>query len=540
MSEALLEVRGISKRFGPTRALDRVSLRVNAGEVLALIGENGAGKSTLLKVISGAHLADSGEMSIDVSAQQLGKESISGSSERQSPNPGNDHSEGSYRSPVLNADGDVPYAPSGPHDARLRGVAMIYQELNLAPDLSVEDNVLLGHPGTGGGLLVRRKQRERVRQALNAVGLHDLKPTAIVGEQSVATQQLIEISRALASDARIILFDEPTSSLPQKDVARLFEIIHRLKEKGIGVVYISHFLEEVREVADSYTVLRDGCNVGEGRIDDVSDDQVVSLMVGRDVSDLFPTVPHTPGEPWVDVEGLEGAPYPRNVHLQLRRGEIFGIAGLVGAGRTELLRSIFGLDYTTAGVVRLCGKPVAGSVRSRMNAGFGLLSEDRKSEGLAQDLSIIENTTLGAMGQYSTMGLLNLRRRDLAATALMKQVEVKAHSGTQMVSELSGGNQQKVAIARILHQQADILMMDEPTKGIDVGTKAEIYRLMGMLASEGKTVVFVSSYLPELLAVCDRIGVMSRGELRAVKDADQWTEDDVMAAAIALDDGSTN
>jgi ribose transport system ATP-binding protein len=502
MDTALLEMQGISKRFGPTQALQDVSLSVSGGEVLALIGENGAGKSTLLKVLSGAHLADSGQMTI------AGK----------------------------------PFRPKGPHDARLNGVAMIYQELNLAPDLSIEDNVLLGQPGTGGGLLFRTSQRDKVRQALDSVGLIDLSPKAIVGEQSVATQQLIEISRALASDARIILFDEPTSSLPQKDVARLFEIIKRLKDSGIGIVYISHFLEEVREVADSYTVLRDGRNVGSGRITDVSDDQIVSLMVGRDVDDLFPSVPHQPGEQWVHIDQIQGSPYPRGVSVSLRRGEIFGIAGLVGAGRTELLRSIFGLDYTTAGVVTVNGKQIQKSVRARMNAGFGLLSEDRKTEGLAQDLSIIENTTLGALAPYTTMGVINLRRRDQVATEFMQRVQVKAQSGSQLVAELSGGNQQKVAIARILHQQADILMMDEPTKGIDVGTKAEIYRMMGTLAAEGKTVVFVSSYLPELLAVCDRIGVMARGELREVKDAKNWTEDDVMATAIALDDSrdSTN
>ena len=496
MAAALLEMRGISKRFGPTQALDDVSLSVHAGEVLALVGENGAGKSTLLKVLSGAHLADSGEMT------------ISGAT----------------------------FQPSGPHDARDLGVAMIYQELNLAPDLSVEDNVLLGHRGTGGGLLLRGLQRQKVRHALDTVGLGQLSPRAIVGRQSVATQQLIEISRALASQARIILFDEPTSSLPQKDVSRLFEIIRRLKENGIGIVYISHFLEEVREVADTYSVLRDGRNVGNGRIADVSDEKIVSMMVGRDVDDLFPSVPHTPGDEWVEVSGLQGAPYPRDVSVSLRRGEIFGVAGLVGAGRTELLRSIFGLDYTTRGVVTVGGKSIAKSVRARMKAGFGLLSEDRKSEGLAQDLSIIENITLGALESYTTLGVINLRRRDGVAMELIRRVEVKAHSGSQSVAELSGGNQQKVAIARILHQQADILMMDEPTKGIDVGTKAEIYRMMGTLAAEGKTVVFVSSYLPELLAVCDRIGVMARGELREVKDAKDWTEDDVMASAIALED----
>ncbi len=493
---AMLEVTGISKRFGPTRALTDVSLSVFGGQVLALIGENGAGKSTLLKVLSGAHRADAGTLKI----------------------------------------AGQPYHPSGPYDARSRGVAMIYQELNLAPDLSIEDNILLGHPGSGGGLLFRNSQRQRVQDALDSVGLSALNPKSIVGAQSVATQQLIEIARALAGDARIILFDEPTSSLPQKDVTRLFEIIGRLKRQGIGIVYISHFLEEVREVADTYNVLRDGQNVGVGRIDDVRDDEIISLMVGRDVDDLFPTVPHEIGDSSVVAKGINGTRYPRDVSMSLRRGEIFGIAGLVGAGRTELLRSIFGLDHTTAGVVTVVGKQIGKSVRSRIAAGFGMLSEDRKSEGLAQDLSIIENTTLGSLKPYTKFGFINLRQRDSVATELIGRLEVKAHSGHQLISELSGGNQQKVAIARILHQRADILMMDEPTKGIDVGTKAEIYRMMGKLAAEGKIVVFVSSYLPELLAVCDRIGVMARGELRDVRDTKDWTEEEIMATAIALDD----
>ncbi len=496
MENVLLHMQGISKRFGPTRALDEVSLTVHAGRVLALIGENGAGKSTLLKTLSGAHLADSGSMEID----------------------------------------GQPFQPHGPSDALARGVAMIYQELNLAPDLSVEDNVLLGQSGTGGGLLFRARQRDRVRHALDTVGLSHLDPRSVVGQQSVATQQLIEIARALASDARIILFDEPTSSLPQKDVTRLFQIIEKLKSKQLGIVYISHFLEEVREVADEYAVLRDGRNVGTGRIDDVSDEQIISLMVGRDVDHLFPSVPHQPGDVWVDVDSLRGSPYPRDVSVSLRKGEIFGIAGLVGAGRTELLRSIFCLDHTDAGVVTVEGREIRKTVRARMKAGFGLLSEDRKREGLAQDLSIGENITLGALQQYTRCGVIDLRRRRQVARELMTQVEVKAQAESQPVSELSGGNQQKVAIARILHQQADILMLDEPTKGIDVGTKAEIYRMMGKLAAEGKTVVFVSSYLPELLAVCDRIGVMARGQLREVRQASEWTEDEVMAAAIALDE----
>ncbi len=498
-SSCLLTMSSISKSFGPTQALSSVSLAVQSGEVLALIGENGAGKSTLLKVLSGAHRPDSGTMSIE----------------------------------------NQPYRPRGPQDARAAGVAMIYQELNLAPDLSVEDNLLLGHRNIGAGFLVRSRQREQVQEALNMVGLSTLSPTANVGQQSVATQQLLEISRALISKANIILFDEPTSSLPQKDVRRLFEIIQRLKTQGFGLVYISHFLEEVRAVADGYNVLRDGHNVGEGRIDHVTDDQIVSMMVGRDVANLFPTVPHTPGEPWVDIDRLKGDSLPHEVSISLRRGEIFGVSGLVGAGRTELLRTIFGLDPTEHGVIQIDGKSVSQSVRAKMRAGFGMLSEDRKQEGLAQDLSLIENTTLGNMGKYTTLGMINLRARNNAAQELMTKVEVKAFSGSQQVSELSGGNQQKVAIARILHQEAEILLMDEPTKGIDVGTKAEIYRMMGSLAAEGKTIVFVSSYLPELLAVCDRIGVMSRGEMRAIRDVEDWTEDEIMATAMALETSPT-
>lgn len=487
----LLQMKDISKRFGPTVALDQVEMEVHSGDVVALIGENGAGKSTLLKILSGAHRADRGEMFIE----------------------------------------GRPYCPRGPIDARNCGIAMIYQELNLAPDLSVEDNLLLGQSGTGYGALIRKRQRQRVRDVLQTVGLHSLNPTSLVGEQSVATQQLIEVSRALISNAKIILFDEPTSSLPQQDVAQLFEIISRLKERGIGIVYISHFLEEVRNVADRYRVLRDGQSVGDGDISEVSDPEIISMMVGRDVQDLYPTIPHSPGETRLKVLGLKDSLAMNTTDLSIRAGEIFGIAGLVGSGRTELVRRIFGLDYNGGGLIELDGQTIKGSVKSRMRAGVGMLSEDRKREGLAQDLSIIENTTLGSLERYKRYGLLNLMKREKAAVDLMKSVEVKAYSGHQKVSELSGGNQQKVAIARILHQNAKLLIMDEPTKGIDVGTKSEIYRMMGELAAEGKTVLFISSYLPELLAVCDRIGVMSRGGLKEVRDSADWSEDSIMAVA---------
>jgi ribose transport system ATP-binding protein len=498
-NQPVLEMHQISKRFGATQALQSVDLHVFSGEVLALIGENGAGKSTLLKVLSGAHPADEGELRL--SGQR--------------------------------------YAPSGnPHQARVAGVAMIYQELNLAPHLSVEDNIWLGQPCMAGGLLLRSRQRKQVVAALAEVGLPDLSPTTIVGELSVAKQQLIEVARALVSNAKIILFDEPTSSLPQADVRRLFDIIERLKRNGLGIIYISHFLEEVREIADRYAVLRDGRQVGYGKISDVSDQQIISLMVGRDVSELYPSVPHDPGEVVLTIEGMIGRTSPLDVSLQVRRGEIFGIAGLVGAGRTELLRCLMGLDSLQSGQVTVLGRKIPQSVADRRRAGLGLLSEDRKREGLALDLSLIDNVTLGCLQPYSRLGILNLQRRKKMAISKMQQMQVKSADPNQAAGELSGGNQQKVALARILHQASDILLLDEPTKGIDVGTKAEIYRWMGEAASSGKTILFVSSYLPELLAVCDRIAVMARGRLVEVRRADEWTDHDIMRVAVAAQDAS--
>jgi ribose transport system ATP-binding protein len=493
---ALLSMIDVSKRFGATQALRGVSLEVQGGEVLALIGENGAGKSTLMKVLSGAHPPDSGRMEL------AGR----------------------------------PYAPRGPHQGRLAGVAMIYQELNLAPDLSVEDNVMLGQEVRRHGLLDRDRQRTRVRQALQLLGHVDLQPEAPVRALSVGAQQLVEIARALVCQARVIVFDEPTSSLAGRDVERLFDVIGRLRAQGIGVVYISHYLEEVRRVCDRFTVLRDGQVAGAGRVDEATDEQIVALMVGRRVDDLFPRVQHSPGETLLSLVGLSGRTKPRDVSFELRRGEILGIAGLVGAGRTELLRCLFGLEQVRSGQVRIARCDWSAHPRAAIRAGLGLVSEDRKGEGLAQARSIADNLTYSRLSPYARFGWLNLRRRQAAVRDWMGRLEIKAASQHQAVQTLSGGNQQKVALARVLHQQADVLLLDEPTRGIDVGTKAVIYRLIGQLASEGKAILFVSSYLPELLAVCDRLGVMSRGRLREIRPVAAWTEHSVMAAAIGGDE----
>jgi ribose transport system ATP-binding protein len=495
----LLQMAGISKRFGATQALADVSLEVYAGESLALIGENGAGKSTLMKVLSGAHAPDAGTMVLDGRT----------------------------------------YRPANPHAARKSGVAMIYQELNLAPDLSVEDNMMLGQERHRLGWLSRTAQRRRVREVLDLLGHSALRPEAEVRRLSVGARQLVEIGRALVLDAKLIVFDEPTSSLTQSDARRLFEVIGRLKKTGCGIVYISHFLEEIRQVCDRYAVLRDGRTAGDGLLSEATESQIVSLMVGRTVEELFPKVPHQVREPLLELEGLTGRRMPHDASLTLRRGEILGIAGLVGAGRTELLRCLFALDPVRRGKVRVAGVAPPASPRGRIRAGLGLVSEDRKGEGLAQIRSIADNITYSRLQPYATLGWLKTSRQTQGARRWMERLEVKARSASQEVQALSGGNQQKVALARLLHQQADVLLLDEPTRGIDVGTKSGIYRLMGELARDGKAILFVSSYVTELLEVCDRIGVMSRGALREIRPAAEWSEETIMTCAIGGEQGMT-
>jgi len=482
----------VSKAFGATRALDGVSLCVGEGEVHALIGENGAGKSTLMKILSGAYRPDSGTMSL----------------------------------------GGVPYAPRGPREAREAGVAMIYQELALAPHLSVEANVMLGKERVRAGLIRRREHRRIVREALELLDHPEIRPDTEVRDLSVGAQQLVEVARGLVSNARVVVFDEPTSSLTEQDAQRLFAIIDRLKRRGLAVVYISHFLEEVRRVASTYTVIRDGRSVAVGNLADTSIETIIGHMVGRELDELFPRVPHEAGEPILELNEVVSRFSTRPAELVLRRGEIVGIAGLIGAGRTELLRAVFGLDPVVSGRV-VVNDVSSGAARpgKRIEQGLGLLSEDRKGEGLALGLPIEENLTCSALGRHTRWGFLRLRKRRKEVRSWMERLRIKARSPSQCVGELSGGNQQKVAIARLLHQHADVLLLDEPTRGIDVGSKSEIYRLVGELASQGKAVLVVSSYLPELMGICDRIAVMRRGTLSDCRPVGEWTEHKVMEIA---------
>jgi ribose transport system ATP-binding protein len=490
-----LTMSGVRKSFGPTVALRGVDIDLRPGEVHALVGENGAGKSTLVKVLSGAEIPDAGEMTLD----------------------------------------GTPYAPCGPQDARRRGIAMVYQELTLAPHLTVEANVMLGLEPKRFGFLRRDEMRRRVGESLAVLEHPEIRPESPVGRLSPAARQVVEIARALLVDVRVLVLDEPTSALTQADAQRLFALVRRLRDRGVTVIYISHFLEEVETVADRFTVLRDGRNVATGAVREFHRSQIIEQMVGRRLEEQFPRVPHATGGPLLELIDVAGVDLPRGVSLTLHRGEILGIAGIIGAGRTELLRAVYGLEPVRSGrvvvrTVRSADTPRAG-VRDRIAQGVGMLSEDRKEEGLALSQSVADNMTYSRLRTYGPMGLLDLGRRRSAVETWLKRLGVRCSGPEQPVRELSGGNQQKVALGRLLHQDADLLLLDEPTRGVDVSSKAEIYRLIGELAAQGKAVLFVSSYLPELLGVCDQMAVMARGRLSPVRPVAEWTPEQALAYA---------
>lgn len=482
MSELLLKVRDVHKSFGPVQALKGVDIDIYSGEIHALIGENGAGKSTLMKVLSGAHHPTKGEIYIK----------------------------------------DKPFVPVNPHHARESGISMIYQELTLAPHLSIEENICLGMEK---GFKVS-DQSKVVREALDMLGQSHLSPKTKVSSLPIGTRQLVEIARAIVNEARVVILDEPTSSLSTEDTQALFRVMKKLKEKGIALVYISHFLEEVQDISDRYTILRDGSSCGTGMIDDVTIPQIIEMMMGRSVEDMYPHHPHEIGETILKVKDLAADPLPKHVSFELRKGEILGIFGLVGAGRSEAMRVLYGLDEKKAGVVELNGvEHKALNPKKSLSLGLDFLSEDRKTEGLAQKMSIAINTTLSSLKGMTVF----LKKEVEDAQVWAKSLRTKCHDVNDPVASLSGGNQQKVALARMLHHNSNILILDEPTRGIDVGSKAEIYALIQKLAGEGKAVIVISSYLPELQGVCDTLAVMYRGVLSNKKTIKDWNEHAIMA-----------
>jgi ribose transport system ATP-binding protein len=488
----LLSMQNITKTFGATCALSDVHFNLHRGEVHALLGENGAGKSTLVKILSGAIRPTKGTMILE------GKR----------------------------------YSPASPVEGRTTGISVIYQELNLAPHLTVEENIMLGQEWQAWGFLRRKKMREKVREVLHQVSHPEITPDVPVRQLSVAARQIVEISRALLEKARILIMDEPTSSLSGDDSARLFDLIKRLKGQGVSIVYISHFLEEVQQVADRFSVLRDGKNVGSGQMHETSLDQIIQLMVGQKVKGMFPRIPHEAGSVALAAVGLKGKRMQAEVNLSLHHGEILGLAGLVGSGRTEFLRTLFGLDAWQEGVLKLGREEIAmAGPRLRIDHGVGFLSEDRQAEGLAPSQSVADNLTLSRLAPYARFGFLRLGLRNKAVERWIQRMKIKTQGPGQSILTLSGGNQQKVALARLLHQEAKVLLLDEPTRGIDIISKLQLYQWMGELAAQGKAILFVSPYLPELLGVCDRIAVFYRGQLAEVRPVSEWDYQSLIAAA---------
>ena len=483
-----LAIAGLRKAFDATIALAAVDLKVRPGEVHAVLGENGAGKSTLMGVLAGAVTRDAGTITLD----------------------------------------GAPYAPRSPREARDLGVAVVYQELSLCPHLSVTENVLLGMESARFGMIDRRAEIARVRAALDRVGARSIDPGTRVSELSPAAQQLVEIARTVASSLpRLLILDEPTSSLGAADGEHLFALVRELRSEGVSILYVSHFLEEVQSLCDRYTVLRDGQSVGSGAIAKVTIDELITKMAGRTVDRLFERAPRTPGEALLDVRDLTASPRPEGATFSVRRGEIFGVAGLVGAGRTELLRAIFGLDKVIRGEVRVGTWHGPTSPHDALEHGVGLLSEDRKREGLALTRSVVENLTLSKLPR-----IVRARDQQAATKTWVERLGIRVGDVDAPVARLSGGNQQKVALARLLHHDVDLLLLDEPTRGVDVRSKREIYATIDALAAKGKAVVVVSSWLPELLGLCDRIAVMRRGRLGEARAAEHWTEESLLREAL--------
>jgi rhamnose transport system ATP-binding protein len=488
----LLEVRDIEKTFPGVRALSGVSFEVRAGEVHALLGENGAGKSTLIKIISGVYEPDGGSILIG------GRETRF----------------------------------TSPEDAKRAGVATIYQELLLFPELTVAENIFLGHaPRAGMGRIDWRAMRARAEALLASLEIDDLAANQVVGALSVGNRQRVEILRALSHDARILIMDEPTAALTESDVTRLFDIVRRLRARGVGIVYISHRLDEIFAIGDRVTVLRDGAYVGARNVADTNASELVQMMVGRRIDNLFPKTTVPIGAPVLEARDIVRHPMTKSVSLTVRAGEIVGLAGLVGSGRSELAQTLFGITPAESGEIRLMGEGV--TIRSAEGArskGIAYVPEDRGVQGLVRPMSVLHNFSLAALGALSRAGFIDRGAERRMAEEGVQRFRVKTSSVEEIAGRLSGGNQQKIVLGKWLANNPKLLILDEPTRGIDVGAKAEIHRLMSELAGAGVAILMISSELPEVLGMSDRVLVMREGRFVAEFDRAHATSETVGAA----------
>ena len=486
-------MKNMTKLFPGVKALDNVSLTVRKGTVHALMGENGAGKSTLMKCLFGINKADGGEIFLEGERVEF----------------------------------------KSPKDALENGVAMVHQELNQATKRNVKDNIWLGRYPTHLGFIVSEKEMDRAtKEIFNDLGIN-ADPSKIMSKMSVAERQMAEIAKAVSYNARIIVLDEPTSSLTDREVGHLFKIIDTLRSRGCGIIYISHKMDEILKISDDITVMRDGKHIATEKASDMTVDEIISLMVGRELTNMFPKKSNRPGDIILRVEGLTSKHnHVNGVSFEVRQGEIVGLAGLAGSGRTEVIENIFGISERNGGKIILKGKEIKNrSPREAIRNGFALLTEERRATGIFGNLDICENTTISSLGKHLRFGLLSDSSRRNDTKWSIDSMRIKTASQKTQIQTLSGGNQQKVILGRWLLTEPEILMLDEPTRGIDVGAKYEIYQLIDSLAVKGRSVIVVSSERPELLGICDRIYVMSGGRIAGELKAEEATQEELMTLA---------
>jgi ABC-type sugar transport system ATPase subunit len=490
--QAVIQIKNMHKTFPGVHALKGVDLDLFAGEVHALVGENGAGKSTLIKIISGAYT----------------------------------YTDGTY---LINGENA---GIKNTHDAIRKGISVIYQELNLVPSLSIAENIFFGRLPARMGRVLWKDLYEKAQKYLELVGLF-IKPMMKVRYLSVAQQQLVEIAKCLALDTRVIVMDEPTSALSPKEIRGLFEVIAKLRRNNVSILYVSHKLEEIFEIADRVSVFRDGCSIATMMCNEVDQQRLIEMMVGRKLSDMFPARNRSPGEVVLEVKGLT-TDKVNDLNFYVRKGEIVGFSGLMGAGRSEMTLGLFGADKRTAGMVLIDGQQVEkDSTGAAHAAGMGLVTENRKAEGLIPNLSVKMNMTIAALDQFAKFSHILSRKETKETAGLIEQLRIKTPSVNQLITKLSGGNQQKVLLSRwLLKENLKLLIIDEPTRGIDVGAKSEIYSIMDTLAKQGMGILMVSSELPEILGLCDRVYVMKDGKITGEFNREEATETTLLAKAI--------